>query len=58
MEGQGYGAEHPLTIVALLALSVLGGWLLFKLVETPFMLLRERYVPSNSLRPTSRKVAV
>jgi peptidoglycan/LPS O-acetylase OafA/YrhL len=48
MDGQGYGAEHPLTIVALLVLSVLSGWLLFKLVETPFMRLRERYVPSNA----------
>jgi peptidoglycan/LPS O-acetylase OafA/YrhL len=48
MDGQGYGAEHPLTIVALLVLSVLSGWLLFTLVETPFMRLRERYVPSNA----------
>ncbi len=51
MKGQGYGAEHPLTITALLILSVLSGWLLYKLVETPFMLLRERYVPSNAARP-------
>ena len=51
MKGQGYGAEHPLTIAALLALSVLSGWLLYKLVETPFMLLRERYVPTNAARP-------
>ncbi|RZA30157.1 MAG: acyltransferase [Lysobacteraceae bacterium] len=50
MKGQGYGAEHPLTIVALLVLSVLTGWLLYKLVETPFMLLRERYVPNNAAR--------
>ena len=50
---QGFGAEHPLTIVALLALSVLTGWLLYKLVETPFMLLRERYVPSNAARPAA-----
>ncbi len=58
MKGQGYGAEHPLTIAALLALSVLTGWLLYKLVETPFMLLRERYVPSNAARPASRQVIV
>ena len=51
MKAQGFGAEHPLTITALLALSVLSGWLLYKLVETPFMLLRERYVPSNAARP-------
>ena len=35
----------------LLALSVLGGWLLYVLVETPFMRLRERYVPSNLAKP-------
>ena len=51
MKAQGFGAGHPLTIAALLALSVFTGWLLYKLVETPFMLLRERYVPSNAARP-------
>lgn len=51
MKGLGYGAEHPLTIAALLFLSVLTGWLLYRLVETPFMQLRERYVPSNAARP-------
>jgi len=54
METQGYGAEHPLTIVALLVLSVASGWLLYRLVETPFMLLRERYVPSNALKAAPR----
>jgi len=54
----GYGAEHPLTIVALLLLSVLTGWLLYKLVETPFMMIRERYVPSNAARPASLKAAL
>ncbi len=51
MAGMGYGAEHPFTIAGLLLLSVLTGWLLYKMVETPFMLLRERYVPSNAARP-------
>lgn len=58
LQGQGYGAGHPLTIGALLLLSVVTGWLLYKLVETPFMLLRERYVPSNAARPASRQVIV
>lgn len=58
MAGQGFGAQHPATIVAMLALSVLTGWLLYKLVETPFMLLRERYVPSNALHPASRQPTV
>jgi peptidoglycan/LPS O-acetylase OafA/YrhL len=43
----GYGPEHLLTIVAALLSSVLAGWLLYRLVETPFMRLRARYVPSN-----------
>jgi peptidoglycan/LPS O-acetylase OafA/YrhL len=47
----GYGPQAPLAIVVLLALSVLAGWLLYRLVETPFMLLRERYVPSNLAQP-------
>ena len=58
MQQQGFGPEHPLTIAALLALSVATGWLLYKLVETPFMLLRERYVPGNARRPAPRQVAV
>ena len=48
---RGYGPETALAIVVLLALSVLGGWLLYVLVETPFMRLRERYVPSNLAKP-------
>ena len=43
----GYGPQTPLAIASLLALSVLSGWLLYRLVETPFMRLRERHVPSN-----------
>jgi peptidoglycan/LPS O-acetylase OafA/YrhL len=35
-----------MTIAAALAASLLAGWLLYRLVETPFMRLRERYVPS------------
>ena len=51
LAGQGYGPETAPAIAALLALSVLGGWLLYVLVETPFMRLRERYVPSNLAKP-------
>ena len=58
MAGLGYGAEHPLTIAALLSLSVLTGWLLYKLIETPFMMIRERYVPSNAARPVSLKAVL
>jgi len=47
----GHGPQTTVAIVSLLALSVLAGWLLYRLIETPFMRLRERYVPSNLARP-------
>jgi peptidoglycan/LPS O-acetylase OafA/YrhL len=47
----GYGPEHPLTIAVALASSVLAGWLLYRLVETPFMRLRARWVPRNAAAP-------
>ncbi|MFC5458832.1 acyltransferase family protein [Massilia niabensis] len=46
----GYGPQSLTAILALLAASVLSGWLLYRLVETPFMLLRERRFPSNLAR--------
>ncbi|MFC5481119.1 acyltransferase family protein [Massilia suwonensis] len=51
LQDLGYGPQTAVAIAALLALSVLVGWLLYRLVETPFMQLRERYVPSNLTRP-------
>jgi peptidoglycan/LPS O-acetylase OafA/YrhL len=47
LQDLGYGPRTPVAILSLLALSVLAGWVLYRLVETPFMRLRERYVPSN-----------
>ncbi|MES2152027.1 MAG: acyltransferase [Pseudomonadota bacterium] len=41
----GYGPESPLAIVALLALALACGWLLYRVVETPCMALRERLLP-------------
>jgi len=49
----GYGPESAVAIASMLGLSVLSGWLLYRLVETPFMALRARYVPSNSPRPAA-----
>src|SRR5471032_1079209 len=37
--------------------SLFGGWLLFRCVETPFMKLRDRYVPHNYATPAKRWVA-
>jgi peptidoglycan/LPS O-acetylase OafA/YrhL len=47
----GYGPGHPWTIAAALTASVLAGWLLYRLVEWPFMRLRERHVPGNGAAP-------
>jgi peptidoglycan/LPS O-acetylase OafA/YrhL len=49
----GYGPESPAAIGAMLALSVFAGWLLYRLVETPFMALRQRYVPANFAAPAA-----
>lgn len=38
----------PLTIVAVMAAGAFGGWLLYRLVETPFMRLRARWYPAES----------
>jgi peptidoglycan/LPS O-acetylase OafA/YrhL len=47
----GYGAGDWTTIVLSLAASLLAGWLLYRLVEAPFMALRARWVPSNAAKP-------
>jgi len=49
----GYGAASWTTIGVSLAASLLAGWLLYRLVETPFMALRARWVPSNAAAPAS-----
>ncbi|MEW6759624.1 MAG: acyltransferase [Pseudomonadota bacterium] len=36
----------PLTIAAVMAAGILGGWVLYRLVETPFMRLRARWFPA------------
>lgn len=40
-------ANAPLTIVLVTAAGVFGGWLLYSLVETPFMRIRTRWFPSS-----------
>jgi peptidoglycan/LPS O-acetylase OafA/YrhL len=57
LSGKGIGPESPTAIALLLVLSVLTGWLLYRLVETPFMVLRERYVPGNTRRPAPAVMA-
>jgi peptidoglycan/LPS O-acetylase OafA/YrhL len=48
LERRGIDATAPLTIVAVMAAGVFGGWLLYRLVETPFMRLRARWFPVES----------
>jgi len=43
----------PLTILAVMALAVFAGWLLYRLVETPFMRLRARWYPGNRPLPAT-----
>jgi peptidoglycan/LPS O-acetylase OafA/YrhL len=47
----GLGPEDWRAIALSLLASVAAGWLLYRLVETPFMALRERFVPGNAASP-------
>jgi peptidoglycan/LPS O-acetylase OafA/YrhL len=42
----GIDPTAPLIIVAVMAVGVFGGWVLYRLVETPFMRLRARWYPA------------
>lgn len=53
LRASGYDVESPAAIALMLLASLAAGWLLYLLVETPFMALRERYVPSNAARKTA-----
>ena len=43
----GIDAGAPATIVAVMAAAILGGWVLYRLVETPFMRLRNKWYPAE-----------
>nr|WP_315250649.1 acyltransferase [uncultured Duganella sp.] len=47
LQEQGWGPESWQAMAIMGGASLLVGWLLYLLVETPFMKLRDRYVPSN-----------
>jgi peptidoglycan/LPS O-acetylase OafA/YrhL len=46
-------AGAPLTIAAVMAAGIVGGWLLYQLVETPFMRLRARWFPAGAANSPS-----
>ncbi|KNZ67955.1 hypothetical protein AB595_23720 [Massilia sp. WF1] len=50
LEKRSIDPSAPLTIVAVMAAGILGGWLLHRLVETPFMRLRARCFPADEQR--------
>ncbi|MES2017176.1 MAG: acyltransferase [Pseudomonadota bacterium] len=47
----GYGPESLMAIGVVMAGSLAAGWLLHACVETPFMALRARWVPTNEVKP-------
>jgi peptidoglycan/LPS O-acetylase OafA/YrhL len=47
LERWGYRTDSLAAMAFVMIASVLFGWLLYRLVETPFMQLRERWVPTN-----------
>jgi peptidoglycan/LPS O-acetylase OafA/YrhL len=57
LAARGYGPDSLVAIGVSLALSVLSGWLLYRLVETPFMALRERYLPARARAPAALEVS-
>ncbi|WP_051972031.1 acyltransferase [Massilia sp. 9096] len=42
----------PLVILAIMAVAVFAGWVLYRVVETPFMRLRARWYPGNRTLPS------
>jgi len=48
--GEHLAPTEALSIAVMIGASVLAGWLLYRVVEMPFMQLRERFVPSNFKR--------
>ena len=51
LQPYGYGPDDLVVVLAMCALSVASGSLLYTCVESPFMRLRDRFVPSNAARP-------
>jgi peptidoglycan/LPS O-acetylase OafA/YrhL len=46
LESRGIDPAAPPTVAAVMAAGVLGGWILYRVVETPFMRLRARWYPA------------
>jgi peptidoglycan/LPS O-acetylase OafA/YrhL len=60
LEARGIDPGQPPVIAAVMAAGILGGWLLYRIVETPFMRLRARWYPAdapNAHRPAPHAAA-
>ena len=58
LRGYGWGPDSWQAIAIMSLASIFVGWLLFLLVETPFMKLRDRFVPGNFAKPKTAPDAV
>ena len=47
LQDRGYAPDGLPAVLIMIAVSIVTGWLLYVLVETPFMRLRTRYFPTN-----------
>jgi len=47
-----------LTIAAVMATGILGGWVLYRVIETPFMQLRARWYPAGTLTTSHASAAM
>lgn len=45
---RGIDPGAPMTIAAVMAAGILGGWVLYRVIETPFMQLRARWYPAGT----------
>jgi peptidoglycan/LPS O-acetylase OafA/YrhL len=52
----GVDTHAPPAILAIMAVAVFAGWVLFRVVETPFMRLRARWYPGNRTLPLPAEV--
>ena len=50
-------ADAPLTVVAVMAAGIAGGWVLYRCVETPFMRLRARWTTAHTVKNAFHRTA-
>jgi len=53
---QNIDVKSALGVFIIMGISLLAGWLLYRFIETPFMILRNTYYPSNIMKSPSEKI--